>query len=94
MPIQSGTTYVFDLGYYDFRWWTKLDEACCRIVTRIKKNTPLKVIEELALPEDSLLLSDRIGFLPERQSYTRKNPLQNAVREVRVKTDMAKSCAS
>jgi len=21
MPIQSGATYVFDLGYYDFRWW-------------------------------------------------------------------------
>jgi len=50
----------------------------------------LKVIEELALPEDSLLLSDRIGFLPERQSYTRKNPMQNAVREVRVKTDTGK----
>lgn len=90
MPIQPGATYVFDLGYYDFRWWAKLDDASCRIVTRLKKNTPLHVIEELALPKDSAILCDRIGFLPERQSYTRKNPMANAVREIRVKTDTGK----
>jgi len=90
MPIQCGATYVFDLGYYDFRWWAKLDGAACRIVTRLKKNTPLNVIEERAPPQDSLILTDRIGFLPERQSYARKNPMQNAVREVRVKTDAGK----
>ena len=36
MPIEPGATYVFDLGYYDFGWWAKLDEAGCRIVTRFK----------------------------------------------------------
>jgi hypothetical protein len=90
MPIQAGATYVFDLGYYDFRWWASLDDGDCRIVTRLKKNTPLRVIEEMVLPKDSPILSDRIGFLPERQSYTRKNPMQNAVRELRVKTDTGK----
>ena len=44
MPIEPGATYVFDLGYYDYGWWAKLDEAGCRIVTRFKKNTPLDVI--------------------------------------------------
>lgn len=34
MPIETGATYVFDLGYYDFGWWAKLDQASCRIVTR------------------------------------------------------------
>ncbi len=66
MPVEAGATYVFDLGYYDYRWWAKLDEAGCRIVTRFKKNTPLAVIEELKLPKGSAILSDRIGFLPAR----------------------------
>ena len=34
MPVEAGATYVFDLGYYDYAWWAKLDEADCRIVTR------------------------------------------------------------
>jgi uncharacterized protein DUF4372/DDE family transposase len=67
MPIEPGATYVFDLGDYDYAWWAKLDAAQCRIVTRLKSNTPLAVIEELAVPEDSAILADRIGHLPARQ---------------------------
>ena len=91
MPIEAGATYVFDLGYYDYGWWARLDAEGCRIVTRFKKNTPLSVIEELPLPEDlpadSNILSDRIGLLPQRQARSRKNPFADPVREVRVKTD-------
>lgn len=90
MPIEPGATYVFDLGYYDYRWWAKLDDAGCRIVTRFKKNTPLSLLEELAVPKDGSILSDRIGFLPARQKYSRRNPFANAVREVRVMTDTGK----
>ena len=36
MPIKPGATYVFDLGFYDYGWWAKLDAAGCRIVTRLK----------------------------------------------------------
>ena len=35
MPIEAGATYVFDLGYYDYGWWAMLDQAGCRIVTRL-----------------------------------------------------------
>ncbi|MGH6813893.1 MAG: IS4 family transposase [Methylocella sp.] len=90
MPIEAGATYVFDLGYYDYRWWAKLDAAGCRIVTRLRKNTPLDVRCELRLPKDSPILSDRIGFLPLRQAKTRRNPMADAVREVRVKTETGK----
>lgn len=90
MPIQSGATYVFDLGYYDYAWWAKLDAAQCRIVTRFKANTPLTVVEELPVPEGGNILSDRIGFLPARQARSRRNPLQDAVREVRVATETGK----
>lgn len=90
MPIEPGATYVFDLGYYDYAWWAKLDAAQCRIVTRFKKNTPLTLIEELPVPAATNILSDRIGFLPRRQANSRHNPMQHAVREVRVTTDTGK----
>lgn len=90
MPIEPGATYVFDLGYYDYRWWAKLDAACCRIVTRFKKNTPLYLLEDLPVKDGGPILSDRIGFLPPRQASSRRNPFHNAVREVRVKTDTGK----
>ena len=90
MPIEPGATYVFDLGYYDYARWAALDAAQCRIVTRFKSNTPLSVVEELQVPTGSNILSDRIGFLPTRQANNRHNPMSDAVREVRVKTDTGK----
>jgi hypothetical protein len=90
MPLEPGATYVFDLGYYDYAWWAQLDAAGCRIVTRFKSNTPLEVVEELAVAKGSNVLSDRIGFLPARQARSRRNPMQYAVREVRITTDAGK----
>jgi len=90
MPIEPGATYVFDLGYYNYRWWATLDTQGCRIVTRFKSSTPLDVVEDLPLPEGSTLLSDRIGHLPERQAASRRNPFQDPVREVRLKLDSGK----
>jgi IS4 transposase len=90
MPIEPGATYVFDLGYYDYAWWAALDAAGCRIVTRFKSNTPLDVVKELPVALGSNILSDRIGFLPSRQAKSRRNPMQDAVREVRVTTDNGK----
>src|SRR5712672_4722882 len=87
MPIEAGATYVFDLGYYDYGWWAELDAAQCRIVTRFKSNTPLRLVEERRVPKGGAILSDRIGFLPARQCNNRHNPMQDAVREVRIKTE-------
>jgi hypothetical protein len=87
MPIEAGATYVFDLGYYDFGFWAKLDALGCRLVTRFKTNTPLNEPRDLPLPPGSTVLSDRIGFLPARQCNNRKNPMQEAVREIVVRTE-------
>ena len=84
MPIEPGATYVFDLGYYDLAWWARLDEAGCRIVTRLKTNTPLSVVAEQVLPKGSCLLYDRIGSLPARLAASRRNPFQAPVREIGV----------
>ena len=73
MPIEAGASYVFDLGYYDYsikaRYrtpcylsaWAKLDAAGCRIVTRFKSNTPLRMIEDRPIAKDGAILSDCVG---------------------------------
>lgn len=90
MPIEAGATYVFDLGYYDYAWWAKLDEAECRIVTRLKSNTPFTVKENRPVPPGSSILSDRTGYLPRRLAASRKNPMSGLVREVRVMIETGK----
>jgi Transposase DDE domain/Domain of unknown function (DUF4372) len=90
MPIEPGATYVYDLGYYDYGWWEKLDEAGCRFVTRLKKNTPFSVVKENRVAKKSNIVSDRIGHLPTRLANSRKNPLQVPVREITVILDTGK----
>lgn len=90
MPIKPGATYVFDLGFYDYGWWAKLDAAGCRIVTRLKVNTKLVVAADNPLPAGSPILSDRIGYLPARQARSRRNPFQEPLRELRLRTETGK----
>ncbi len=90
MPIEAGATYVFDLGYYDYGWWATLDQAGCRIVTRLKSNTPFTVVDDLPVPPGSSILSDRTGYLPNRLAASRKNPMSGLVREVQVMIETGK----
>ena len=90
MPIEPGATYVFDLGYYDYGWWASLHEAACRIVTRLKANTPFTIVEERPVEVGSAVLSDRLGHLPKRLAASRKNPMAGLVREVRVRIETGK----
>jgi Transposase DDE domain/Domain of unknown function (DUF4372) len=89
MPIEAGATYVFDLGYYDYAWWAKLDQAGCRIVTRLKANTPL-TSSETRPGAGGAILCDRIGSLPARQARSRQNPFHKPVREVQVRGEAGK----
>jgi putative transposase len=42
VPIEAGTTYVYDKGYYHFGWWKKINDAGAFFVTRPKANTRLR----------------------------------------------------
>ena len=90
MPIEPGATYVFDLGYYDYGWWAALDRAGCRIVTRLKVNTPFEVVENRPVPAGSSVLSDRTGHLPKRLAASRHNPMSGLVREIQVVIETGK----
>ena len=90
MPVTSGATYVFDLGYYDFAWWAALKAKGCRVVTRLKANTPLDVIEHRPVADGGAILSDRIGHLNKRIGYGRPNPYADPVREITVRISTGK----
>ena len=90
MPIEPGATYVFDLGYYDYGWWATLHQAACRIVTRLKTNTPFEIVENRPIPTGSSILSDRTGYLPKRLAAARRNPMSDLVREIQVVIETGK----
>lgn len=95
MPVETGATYVFDLGYYDFAWWARLLALQCRIVTRLKKNTPTRIVAERAIPADvaarGRIVADRIVRLPERLKGSRTHPLPGDLREIHVVIDTGKT---
>jgi hypothetical protein len=90
MPIEHGATYVFDMGYYSFVWWAKLDAAGCRFVTRLKKHTPTRVLEERPVASGGKIVADRVVRLPARLTHG-KNPLNRNMREVHVVIDSGKT---
>jgi len=95
MEIEPGTTYVFDLAYYDYAWWTRLDAAGCRFVTRLKRNTKLRDAVSQPVPEgarkDAGIRAERIGYLPEPRSASRVNPFQKPLREITVRLQTGKT---
>ncbi len=52
-PLESGATYVFDMGYYDFNWWHHITERGSTFVTRLKKNANVTRYEKRDIPEES-----------------------------------------
>lgn len=91
-PIEPGATYVFDMGYYSFQWWAQLDAAGCRFVTRLKRHTTTRVLEERPVAEGGNIVADRIVMLPPRLKRTRHHPLgEKPVREVHVVIDTGRT---
>jgi hypothetical protein len=90
MAIEPGATYVFDMGYYSFVWWAKLDAAGCRFVTRLKKHTPTRVLEERPVASGGKIVTDQVVRLPARLMHG-KNPLHGNMREVHVVIDSGKT---
>ena len=89
IPIEPGATYVFDLGYYDYAWWARLNAAGCRIVTRLKATTELSAGQTKPV-EPGPILSDRTGHLPRRQASSRRNPMSGEVREITLRIQTGK----
>jgi hypothetical protein len=85
--LEEGRIYVFDKGYLDFNWWNKIACMNSYFVTRIKKNTAYKIIEERSIEGCSEnIVSDKVIELTNKNpGGGRKNLLANkALRLVEV----------
>jgi IS4 transposase len=91
MPITPGCTYVFDLAYYDWSWWARLERAGCRFVTRLKSHTKTALVEERPVAAGSAVAADRVVRLSARLRTVGRNPIDHPVREVHVKLDTGKT---
>ncbi|MEM1049797.1 MAG: IS4 family transposase [Pseudomonadota bacterium] len=92
LVLEAGATYVFDAGYYDYKWWSEMDALGCRFVTRLKSNTRLGAKRPLAVAGDADgILSDSIGLLPRRLGSSRRNPMWDPVREIAVRISSDKT---
>lgn len=83
--IEPGMTYVFDMAYYSYAYWARLNAAGCRFVTRVKRHTTITPISDLPVSEGDNILGDTIGHLPARLAASRRNPFQDPVREIIVR---------
>lgn len=94
MPVEANATYVFDLGYYDFSWWARLNEAGCRIVTRLKSHTKPRLVETRPVIPKGPIKSDRIVAIDGRLKSVRgaRHPLAEIpLREIVVVIETGRS---
>ena len=49
VSIEPGATYVFDKGYCDYAWWTRIHEAGGGFITRRKTNATYQVVRRRRL---------------------------------------------
>jgi len=89
MPLTPGATYVLDKGYYAFAFWAEIDRAGCWFVTRLKRNSPTRLVEERPVTAPGIL-ADRLVQLSERLMSQRRNPYQGVLREVVVERPQGK----
>ena len=52
MSLPSGSILIFDMGYYDFSWWNKLDSMNTWFVTRSKDNMDYELVEDFDVSEE------------------------------------------
>jgi hypothetical protein len=52
MNLPSDSILVFDMGYYDFSWWNKLDSMNNWFVTRSKANMDYQIIENFDISDE------------------------------------------
>ena len=87
VPIEPGATYVFDKGYCDYAWWTRIDEAGAFFITRRKTNATYKVVRRRPLRKtrgDGFTILDDAEVKLATQGHAK---LAIAMRRVRLKRD-------
>jgi hypothetical protein len=74
----------------DFGWFAKLATLDCVFVTHLKANTRLRDATARAVAPGGVVLSDRLGHLPKRLAFSRRNPFPQTAREVVIRSQRGK----
>lgn len=83
--IESGSTYVFDKGYYDYNWWYEIEDKGAYFVTRFKRNCALEVLQHNPIPEQesTIVLADYVvRFSNKNPGGGRKNRYKKQLRQI------------
>lgn len=86
LPIERGATYVFDKGYCDYGWWSRIDGEGAWFVTRLKKNAAVRILRSRAIDaQDEHILSDReVSFVYRSNRGRHRNLYENTLRRIEV----------
>jgi putative transposase len=87
VPIQAGTTYVFDKGYCRFDWWQKINDSKAFFVTRPKASIRLRAVAHRAIRKRkgdgfTILADDEVKLVSKGDSR-----LPIPLRRIRIRRD-------
>ena len=75
IELESGVTYAFDKGYYDYGWWFKISQSQSFFVTRFKTNARPKVTHKLQVPSTATdIIEDAQVQLTRKYNNSGHNP--------------------
>lgn len=82
MNLPSDSILVFDMGYYDFAWWNKLDSMNNWFVTRAKDNLDCEIVEifDVSDEKDKGVLQDCNIYLSSIKGQTEYHKMLRRVR--------------
>lgn len=86
IEIESGGTYVFDKAYFDYTWWNTIDQKGSYFVSRLKSNTPYKIVERHATLAEGITHDWTIQL-----SSRKGRAFKSVLRHIRVRLDNKKS---
>lgn len=84
-PIELGTIYVFDKGYYDFNWWQSIKEKGAFFVTRLKHNAAIEETQKLPIKDKEVQKDDLFLFKNKNPRGGKKNEHEGELRRIVVK---------
>lgn len=87
IPIKPGAVYVFDKGYCDYNWWSRIDASRAHFVTRFKRNAALTVEEECPIPAadaETILKDEIVCFANRHPRGGRRNHYTQPLRRITV----------
>lgn len=91
--IEENATYVFDMGYTDYNWWSRIKQKGSHFVTRFKRTAALVIESELAIPKKdrAVIVGDtKVRFKHKSPGGTRKNHYTESLRRIVVSRDNEK----